>query len=171
MSDQLLVIMLVFAYKWRREDVGKTGTSLRVCKDDMTMPRNPLVTIAITAFERAGLFDICLRSVAGQSYSNLEIFVFDNSRSDDVGSRVRALNDERVRYEKNPSNISELAVINHQKASTQRNGKYWLLLTSDYALRKDTVALMVERLERDLRICVVAADAALRNMLTNEERP
>jgi glycosyltransferase involved in cell wall biosynthesis len=137
---------------------------------DMTVPRNPLVTIAISAFERVNLFDICLRSVAGQSYSNLEIFVFDNSLSDDVGSRVRALNDGRIRYEKNPSNISDVVIINHQKAATQRSGKYWLYLTSDYALRKDAVALMVERLERDPRICVVATDAAMRNMSTNEER-
>jgi glycosyltransferase involved in cell wall biosynthesis len=136
----------------------------------MTVSPNPLVTIAITAFERGDLFDICLRSVAGQSYSNLEIFVFDNSLSDDVGSRVRILNDERVRYEKNPANVSDLVVINHQKAATQRSGKYWLYLTSDYALRKDAVALMIERLERDPRICVVVADAALRNMKTNEER-
>lgn len=84
------------------------------------MTSSPLVTIALTAYERADLFRICLISITRQSYQNLEIYVLDNSNTDDVQTCVEEIADSRIRYSRNPANIRDNIVINHQKAFQPR---------------------------------------------------
>jgi hypothetical protein len=120
-----------------------------------------LVTISVTAFERADLLETCLRSLVGQTYSELEIRIFDNSRSDDVRRLVHDIGDCRIVYERNPPNAAEI-VVNHQKAFVPGRGKYHMVLSSDWALRADAIETMVARLERDPSICLVVADGMRR---------
>ncbi|MGI9483334.1 MAG: glycosyltransferase family 2 protein [Hyphomicrobiales bacterium] len=133
------------------------------------MQSKPLVTVAITAFEREALFDICLKSIAAQTYRELEIFVFDNSSSDAVENCVEKLADSRVTYSRNPANISANFALNHQKAFTPQNGKYHMVLSSDWALREDAIEKMVRRLESDPSISVVKSNDSWRDPETGEE--
>lgn len=134
-----------------------------------TVQEKPLVTVAITAFERGELFDMCLKSISAQTYRELEIFVFDNSSSDAVEKCVDALDDDRVNYTRNSANISANFALNHQKAFTSRNGKYHIVLSSDWALREDAIEKMVDRLERDPSISVVKSNDCWRDPETGEE--
>lgn len=135
------------------------------------MTSSPLVTIALTAYERADLFRICLISICRQSYTNLEIYVFDNSNSDDVQTCVEEIADGRIRYSRNPSNIRDNIVINHQKAFQPRNGVYHFVMSSDWALNEKTIELMVAALASDPTICAVAADGCKFDVETGARAP
>ena len=59
----------------------------------------PLVTICIATFNRAGLLtERTLPSLLRQSYPKLEILVVGDCCSDDTGARIAALGDPRVRF-------------------------------------------------------------------------
>lgn len=134
------------------------------------MSSDHLVTIAVTAFERVDLLRTCLESLIAQSHTAVEIRVHDNSASEDVRRLVAELADPRVSYERNPPNASEI-VINHQKAFVPGRGKYHMVLSSDWALRRDAIQLLVDRLERDPRICLATGDWAQRVHANGQEYP
>lgn len=135
------------------------------------MTSSPLVTIALTAYERADLFRICLISITRQSYQNLEIYVLDNSNSDDVQTCVEEIADSRIRYSRNAANIRDNIVINHQKAFQPRAGVYHFVMSSDWALNEKTIELMVAALRSDPMICAVAADGCKVDVTTGAREP
>ena len=134
----------------------------------MGMGASPLVTIAITAYERVDLFRISLASVCRQTYRNLEIYVLDNSNTDDVQNCVAEMADDRIRYLRNAPNIRDNIVINHQKAFLPRAGVYHLVLSSDWALNEKAIELMVAALVADPTICAVASNECRINPATGE---
>ena len=111
-------------------------------ENSIPTPPTPLVTVAITAYERADLFRLCLASVCRQLYRNLEIYVFDNSNTDAVQNCVTEIADDRIVYTRNTSNIRDLIIINHQKAWIQRAGVYHIVLSSDCGLNERAIELM-----------------------------
>ena len=121
------------------------------------------VTISVTAFERADLLEICLRSLVAQTYGDIEIRVFDNSASDDVRRLIEDISDRRIIYERNSPNVAE-ALINHQKAFVPGRSKYHMVLSSDWALRNDAIELLVRRLERDSTVCLATGNWAQRHL-------
>lgn len=131
----------------------------------------PLVTIAITAYERADLFRLCLISVCRQTYRNLEIYVFDNSNTDAVQNHVNEQADDRIRYTRNTSNIRDLVIINHQKAFVRRTGVYHIVLSSDWALNERAIERMVAVLRSDTSICAVAADECKIDIASGHRSP
>lgn len=131
----------------------------------------PLVTVAITAYERAHLFRICLGSVCRQSHRNIEIYVFDNSHTDAVENCVTELADDRIRYVRNTPNIRDLPCINHQKAFERRNGVYHIVLSSDWALAERAIELMVAVLVSDTSICAVAANECQIDLASGKRTP
>jgi hypothetical protein len=135
------------------------------------MTTSPLVTIALTAYERADLFRICLLSICRQSYRNLEIYVLDNSNSDAVQNCVEEIADSRIRYSRNDANIRDNIVVNHQKAFQPRNGAYHFVMSSDWALNEKTIELMVAALASDTMICAVAADGCKVDVETGARTP
>lgn len=135
------------------------------------MQSAPLVTIAITAYERVDLFRMSLTSVCRQSYKNLEIYVLDNSNSDDVQNCAAEMADERIHYRRNPSNIRDNIVINHQKAFLPRAGVYHYVLSSDCSLNERTIERMVTALTSDPSICAIASNECWVNPATGERTP
>lgn len=122
------------------------------------MQSTPLVTIAITAFERVDLFRMSLASVCRQTYKNLEIYVLDNSNSDDVQNCVAEMADSRIHYLRNAPNIRDNIVVNHQKAFLPRAGIYHYVLSSDCSLNERTIERMVAALTSDQTICAIASN-------------
>jgi len=66
---------------------------------------DPLFTIAIPTFNRCGFLKESLSVALSQSYPNIQVLVCDNASTDSTADMVRSLNDARVKYHRNESNI------------------------------------------------------------------
>jgi glycosyltransferase involved in cell wall biosynthesis len=61
--------------------------------------RKPLVTVCVATYNRAELLvERCLKSILGQTYSNLEVIVVGDCCTDDTERRVAAIHDSRLRF-------------------------------------------------------------------------
>jgi glycosyltransferase involved in cell wall biosynthesis len=58
----------------------------------------PLVTVLIGAYDNAGTIRQAVDSILGQTVADLELIVLDDGSTDDTGTVVRGVEDERVRY-------------------------------------------------------------------------
>lgn len=64
----------------------------------------PTVSVVIPTFNRSELVARAIRSVQGQTYSNLEIIVVDDASRDDTKKVVAGMSDARIRYIRHESN-------------------------------------------------------------------
>ena len=64
----------------------------------MKYEKQPLVSVIIPTFNRAGLVREAVLSVLKQSYQNLEIIIVDDASTDATGEVVQAIDDPRVKY-------------------------------------------------------------------------
>jgi glycosyltransferase involved in cell wall biosynthesis len=61
--------------------------------------QRPLVTVCVATYNRAELLvERCLKSILGQTYSNLEVIVVGDCCTDDTELRVAAIHDSRLRF-------------------------------------------------------------------------
>jgi glycosyltransferase involved in cell wall biosynthesis len=105
----------------------------------MTYSATPLVSIGIPTYNRASSYlKQALQSAVHQTYKNIEIIVSDNCSSDDTESVVRAFNDPRIRYYRQPNNIG--ALNNRNFCLQQSQGKYFLFLCDDDLIDEDFIS-------------------------------
>lgn len=62
---------------------------------------NPLYSVIIPTYNRAGVIGRCLKSVVDQTYNNWEAIVIDNFSEDNTEEIVKSIDDERIHYFKN----------------------------------------------------------------------
>lgn len=104
----------------------------------MTERSMPLVTVAISTYERAeGTFPAALRSAVAQTWPNLEILIADNASQDHTRDVVAELGDSRVRYHRHQENIGPAANFNFCIEAAR--GRYFVLLHDDDLLDADFV--------------------------------
>lgn len=102
------------------------------------MPRDPLVTIGIPTYNRAdSYFPGALKCALDQTYGNIEIIVSDNCSTDSTATIVENVNDPRIRYIRQKSNIP--AIDNFNFLLDQAQGKYFSLFHDDDMLDKDFI--------------------------------
>jgi glycosyltransferase involved in cell wall biosynthesis len=102
------------------------------------MSKDPLVTIGIPTYNRAdSFFPDALRCAVQQSYGNIEIVVSDNCSTDSTEDVVRSINDPRIRYFKQKTNIP--ATENFNFCLKKARGDYFSLLHDDDLLDEDFV--------------------------------
>jgi glycosyltransferase involved in cell wall biosynthesis len=107
----------------------------------------PLVTIGIPTYNRAdGYLREALADALAQTYEPLEIVVSDNASTDATPERVRALDDERVRYVRHDTNIGGNA--NFDACLDHARGAYFLLLHDDDRIDPDFVATCMDAVAR-----------------------
>ncbi len=84
----------------------------------------PLVSIVLPVYNEEQFIGETLEGIITQDYSNLEILVSDNHSTDATASLCReyALNDRRIQFFAQPSNIG--AVANHTFLANKARGKY-----------------------------------------------
>src|SRR5205807_3935973 len=66
--------------------------------------REPLVSICVATMNRSDLLiERCLTSLVNQSYRNIQIIVVGDHCTDDTGSRIAQLRDDRISFHNLPS--------------------------------------------------------------------
>lgn len=104
----------------------------------MNSTRRPLVSIGIPTYNRAAgnLRRVIERSLA-QTYTNVEVVVSDNCSSDHTPELVRAIEDPRLRYFRQETNIGPNNNFNY--CLSQAKGEYFLLFHDDDMIDEDFV--------------------------------
>lgn len=93
------------------------------------MSDNPLVSICIPTYNRAGMIGKAIESALGQTYRNIEVIVVDNDSSDNTATVVASYVDERLTYIKNDRNLGLFG--NFNRCIDLTNGKFLHILHSD----------------------------------------
>ncbi|MDB5245585.1 MAG: hypothetical protein JWN90_690 [Parcubacteria group bacterium] len=89
----------------------------------------PLVSITMTTYNRAGYIEEAIRSVVAQTYENWELVVVDDGSSDDTQARVASFNDSRIRYLRHETNKGIYQTRTDAVATS--HGTYIAVLDSD----------------------------------------
>ena len=108
---------------------------------------NPLVSICIPTYKRPELLERAIRSCLAQTYPYFEILIADNSPDDASGQMVTRLNDSRIRYHKNETNLGPYGNVN--RVAAWATGTYVKFLMDDDLLKPRCLEFMVAALEQN----------------------
>lgn len=110
------------------------------------MTAQPLVSVGLPTFNRAGGLQRAAASVLAQSWPSLELVISDNASADETESIGRALadGDARVRYLRHETNIG--AEANFRFVLEQACGELFMWLADDDWLGPDTISACARRL-------------------------
>ncbi|MBN2735024.1 MAG: glycosyltransferase [Methanomicrobiaceae archaeon] len=89
----------------------------------------PLVSICIPTFNRAGMVGKAIDSALAQTYKNIEVIVVDNASTDNIEEVVASYDDPRLRFEKNKENLGLFG--NFNRCIEIYNGAFLHILHSD----------------------------------------
>lgn len=112
----------------------------------------PCVSIIVTTFNRKDLLTETLYSILNQTYTNFELIVVDNMSQDGTENRVSDMQDERIKYFRNP-NFGIIAV-NRNFGIRKSSGKY-------IAFCDDDDLWVLEKLEKQVCLLEENSDVAL----------
>jgi len=93
------------------------------------MTGEPLLSICIPTYNRAGIIGRTIESALNQSYRNIEVIVVDNASTDDTENVVAQYRDKRIRYVKNDRNLGLFG--NFNRCIELSCGNYIHILHSD----------------------------------------
>ncbi|MDP2813939.1 MAG: glycosyltransferase [Erysipelotrichaceae bacterium] len=105
------------------------------------MPDNPLVSICIPTYNRAGMIHRAIESALDQTYKNIEVIVVDNASTDNTAAVVASFTDKRLAYVKNERNLGLFG--NFNRCIDLATGKYLHILHSDDYICPDFTARCV----------------------------
>jgi len=95
--------------------------------------KSPLVSVIVTTRNNHETLDACLRSVAAQAYSPIELIVVDNNSSDDTKAIAKRYTSHV--YDKGPERSAQ-----RNYAFTKTKGEYILVIDSDMELDPNVIA-------------------------------
>jgi glycosyltransferase involved in cell wall biosynthesis len=132
----------------------------------------PLVTVGIPTYRRPDLLSRSLSSVLSQSYSNLEILVSNNDKTDLVSrSIVKNLGNgsSRVRYFAQEQNIGPIG--NFERLLSEARGEFFMWLADDDEISDKYVETLVLLLENHKDAVTAMGDWELINQEGNSQFP
>ncbi|MBI5474565.1 MAG: glycosyltransferase family 2 protein [Ignavibacteriae bacterium] len=112
----------------------------------MTVPK-PLVSVGVPVYNGEQYLSQALDSLLCQSYSNLEIVIFDNASTDATEEICRryAAKDSRIKYVRNASNLG--AAANYNLTVRAAHGKYFKWAAHDDVCAPAFIEKCVDALE------------------------
>jgi glycosyltransferase involved in cell wall biosynthesis len=104
----------------------------------------PLVTVGIPTYNGSKFIASAIQSVLDQTYTNLELLIFDNHSTDETPVIVKDFEsrDARVRLIRHPANIGYIR--NFNLIAKEAAGEYVLLFADDDLYDKDYIHLLIE---------------------------
>lgn len=112
----------------------------------------PLLTIAIPTFNCAHFLPDSIASIMRQGLDDFEILIVDNASEDNTEEVVRSLQNKRIRYLRNPSNLGSQE--NGNRCLANSRGRYIKFFCADDVLLDGI-------LRKQLNILVTRPDVAL----------
>jgi glycosyltransferase involved in cell wall biosynthesis len=119
----------------------------------------PLVCICIPTYNAEKTIAGTIRSVLGQTYSNLTIQVVDNHSTDGTVAVVEGLADDRITLHRNPVNVGGEG--NFNRCIALAKGKYTAIYHADDIYEPEMVATQVAYLEQHPQASAVFTEALL----------
>lgn len=107
--------------------------------------KRPLVSVIVPTFNSSRTIDICLRSVKGQSYPNIEVIVVDKHSTDDTVERVKAY-DVQILYTR------ELRSVARNIGAERARGEFLVFLDSDITLSEKVIEECIERVNEGAEV-------------------
>lgn len=112
------------------------------------MPSNSLVSVIIPTRNSAATLDACLKSVAGQTYTPIEIIVVDRDSTDTTKAIAK-------RFTKHVYNHGPERSAQVNYGVTQATGEYVYKVDSDFILDPDVIAQCVAKAQEGYQAVVV----------------
>jgi glycosyltransferase involved in cell wall biosynthesis len=106
---------------------------------------DPLVSICIPTYNRAGMVSDAIRSALAQTYKNIEVIVVDNASTDRIEDVVGSFKDPRLSFYKNQKNLGMFG--NFNMCIELSHGKYVHILHSDDWLDNNFTEICIHFLE------------------------
>jgi glycosyltransferase involved in cell wall biosynthesis len=101
----------------------------------------PLISFCITTFKRQEYLGKTLRSIALQTYSNLEVIVSDNDVEQSARSIVEGMNDARFKYFANEVNLGMKKSFN--RSLQKSTGNFIVMIADDDPVYPDMLETLV----------------------------
>jgi hypothetical protein len=119
-------------------------------------PARPLVSVLVPAYNPR-FIEQALRSALAQTYEDLEILVFDDCRTPEIGDIANKLapGDRRLVYEKNEHTLGGLD--NYLKCFSRAKGEYVKFLNDDDILAPNVVERFVKVLTSEPDVTLVTS--------------
>jgi GalNAc5-diNAcBac-PP-undecaprenol beta-1,3-glucosyltransferase len=118
---------------------------------------DPLVTVIIPTYKRAGLVQRAIESVLRQTYRNIEILVVDDESPDDTAFVVKAIPDSRIKYIRHEKNKGLPAVRNTGIRAAK--GELIAFLDDDDEWREDKLDKQIRAIKDcDAVLCTGVSD-------------
>lgn len=112
----------------------------------------PLVSICIPTYNRAGMVGKTIESALAQTYANIEILVVDNASNDDLESVMKTFHDQRVKFYRNPTNLGMYG--NFNRCVELSTGKYIHILHSDDYIDSQFTRICVDFFEEHSEVAM-----------------
>jgi glycosyltransferase involved in cell wall biosynthesis len=123
---------------------------------------NKLISVQICTYNRANFILKAIKSALGQTYTNIEIVVVDDASTDNTKELVRNIDDPRIKYFKNSTNIG--ISRNRNVALEKCSGEYVAILDSDdYWIDNEKLEKQISFLENNPDFAVIGTQAKLIN--------
>jgi glycosyltransferase involved in cell wall biosynthesis len=105
---------------------------------------NPLVSVVVPSYNRSAVLPLCLRALAKQTYTPIEVIVVDDCSTDDSAQLAYA---EGATVLCTPTNSGAAAARN--LGASHASGQFLLFVDGDIALEPEAVANAVSTLQSD----------------------
>ncbi len=132
---------------------------LKKLKNNFINNKLPLVSIALTVYDRTEFLDESIKSILSQTYNNLEfVIVIDKSdKQDKIEKIIKSYNDDRIKIIKNKTRLGLAKSLN--VAIDNSNGVYIARMDDDDISFPRRIEMQVKFLEKnkDVGLCGTSA--------------
>jgi glycosyltransferase involved in cell wall biosynthesis len=116
---------------------------------------NPLVTIGIPTFNRAGWLKDCVATALMQTYQRFEIVVSDNASTDETAEMLKEFDDRRLRVVRQETNLG--SIPNWNACLAEAKGDYIVFVADDDRIAPWLLERCVGLIRRQEQLPIVVA--------------
>lgn len=113
----------------------------------------PIVSVIVPTYNRLQLLKETVSSILSQTYTGFELIIVDNMSTDGTEAFVKAIDDKRVRYFRNPNN--GVIAVNRNLGIKNAGGRFIAFCDDDDLWLKDKLETQVRYMDAnpDIGLC------------------